>query len=106
MGTRLKENKRERRNQERVLREIRCLSHMMRTLALDPGCTLESPGSFKKSRCPGCTQDQLNQDLGEIGLNIRTVLKAPQVIPVTLSKLSLSYWHLGKSSREQGKGDT
>lgn len=63
----LSENKRERtNNRESYLREVRC--HMGTLTGHQPGCILEPSGTFKKIQIPGCTEDQLNQDLGEIEL--------------------------------------
>lgn len=52
MSARLRENKRAKENEDSYFREACCLSHMIGTLALNLGYTLESPGSFKKTQMP------------------------------------------------------
>jgi len=61
----LSEDKRERRKRESYLREVCC---HMGTLAVNLGCTLEPPGTFKKIQMPRLSPSQLNQDLGEMEL--------------------------------------
>lgn len=84
----LRENKRERSNREHYLREV---CRHMGTLAINLGCVLEPPGTFKNSQMPRLHPRPIKSGFGRDGTRTSELfLKAPQVIPITLSDQALS----------------
>lgn len=63
----------------------------MGTLAVNLGCTLEPPGTFKKIQMPRLRPRPIKSGFGRDGTQTSgLVLKAPQVISITLSDQALS----------------